>query len=484
MLLPPPQPVAAEVETYTVVVNGVEVSDLLFALARDAAVNIDIAGGIEGRVTLNAIDQTLLQILDRVALQVPIRYRLQGEHLLIAADTPHLQTYPIDYLNMQRTSVSRVDLATQIGTVGSTDGAAGASGNNSETRVENRSNNAFWDTLVVNVAALIGIEDLASGQDREVQGNSTIIVNREAGYLTVRATARQHAEIQRYVDQVTASARRQVLIEATVVEVTLNDTFQAGIDWRILGADVDVDIQQSLLGANLAAAPFFAFGYSGSNSDGEVTATLRALEQFGDVQVLSSPKIIALNNQTAILKVVDNRVYFTTRVQRTTTDTITDDTFETTVHTVPVGFVMNVTPYISAAEEVILNVRPTISRILGFVNDPNPELANADVESPIPEIQVREMESMLRVDSGQTAVIGGLMQDKVDRQTSGVPLLSSLPLIGPVFRYRNDQVVKTELIVFLRPRVISVADINADLSDFRQFLPQADGADAAGPGEP
>ena len=147
----------------------------------------------------------------------------------------------------------------------------------------------------------------------------------------------------------------------------------------MLGADpTGFDITQSLLGANLGAAPFFSFTYSDPAADpGEVSATLRALEQFGDVTVLSSPKIIALNNQTAMLKVVDNVVYFTTEVATTTSDNTERQTFETTVHTVPVGFVMNVTPYVSEVEEIILNVRPTISRVLNEVLDPNPALAAA-----------------------------------------------------------------------------------------------------------
>ncbi|MDH3713144.1 MAG: pilus (MSHA type) biogenesis protein MshL [Gammaproteobacteria bacterium] len=479
--LPQPQAVPQGAETYTVVVNQVPVRDLLFALARDSEINIDIASGIEGQVTLNAIDQTLLQILDRIMLQVPLRYQLKDDLLLIMADEPYLHSYKVDYLNMERSSTSRVALATRVGTVGSADvtdasGGASVNDNNSEASIENLSRNEFWDTLITNVAAIMGLEDLEEA-DESVHGNTQVIVNREAGYLSARASGRQHREIQHYIDQITASARRQVLIEATIVEVTLNDTFQAGIDWQILGADpTGFDITQSLLGANLAATPFFSFSYTDPSTDaGEVTATVKALEQFGDVQVLSSPKIIALNNQTAILKVVDNVVYFTSEVQTQTTDNTDRTIFQTTVHTVPVGFVMNVTPFISEVEEIILNVRPTISRVVGTVKDPNPALANSDppVESEIPEIQVREMESMLRVGSGQIAVIGGLMQDKVDKKTSGVPFLSSLPLIGPAFTYRDDQVLKTELIVFLRPRVIHVADVGADLSDFRQYLPQA-----------
>ncbi len=472
--LPRPRALREAAETYTVVVNRVPADELLFALARDAGIDIDIAGDIQGRVTLNAVEQTLVQILDRIATQVPLRYAVKEGLLAIAADEPYLHSYAVDYLNIERLSTSRVALATQIGTVGSahTGTTGGAGDNNSEARIENVSRNAFWSTLVTGVAAIIGVDDLERTGDT-VLGTTQIIVNREAGLLSVRATARRHAEIERYVDRVTASARRQVLIEATIVEVTLSDDFQAGIDWRLLGADPNgVDVTQSLLGANLAAAPFFSFTYAAATGAGDVTATVKSLQQFGSVRVLSSPKIIALNNQTAILKVVDNVVYFTTDVETTTSDQTQRQTFETTVHTVPVGFVMNVTPFISEVEEIILNVRPTISRVLRTVNDPNPQLARSDppVASPIPEIQVREMESMLRVGSGQTAVIGGLMQDKVDAQTASVPFLSGLPLIGPAFTFRRDRVLKTELIVFLRPRVVHVADVDADLRDFRPYL--------------
>ena len=208
---------------------------------------------------------------------------------------------------------------------------------------------------------------------------------------------------------------------------------------------------------------------------GNVLMTLKLLEQFGDVQILSSPKIIAMNNQTAVLKVVDNRVYFTVTVDpelRNAAGDITKvATVETEIHTVPVGFVMNVTPFISVSEEVVLNVRPSISRILGYVNDPNPALAKEGVVNPIPEIQVREMESMLRVNSGQVAIIGGLMQDQIEKRTSGVPGLSSLPVLGKLFSYQDDKIVKTELLVFLRPTVIDNASLDGELEEFKKYLP-------------
>ena len=128
---------------------------------------------------------------------------------------------------------------------------------------------------------------------------------------------------------------------------------------------------------------------------------------------------------------------------------------DSTVHPVPVGLVMNVTPFISRDKEVILNVRPTISRILNFAEDPSPALAGqSQVRNLIPEIQVREMESLLRVQSGNVAIIGGLMQNKVDNRTTVIPGLGSLPVLGKLFSDETREIEKTELLIFLRPTVI------------------------------
>ncbi|MDZ7829072.1 MAG: pilus (MSHA type) biogenesis protein MshL [Halofilum sp. (in: g-proteobacteria)] len=483
--MPPAPSSARDAERYTVVVNEVPVKELLFALARDADIEIDIIGDITGTVTLNAIDATLPRLLERISLQAPIRYRLDDDYLKIAADAPYLESYPVPYVNIDRDSSSSVETSTQIASTGGAAGegqsSGGAGSNNSSTTISSESEQRLWQTLRGNLAGILNVE-VSEGDAPD--SDRYIMINREAGYITVRATQRQHVEVQRYLDQVMASVRRQVLIEATVVEVTLSDRYQAGVDWALLANEADgFDFVQSLTGSALGGAfnvpdppatgsSQVTIGYSDPDtSDGSLSSTIKMLETFGDVQVMSSPKIIALNNQLAMLKVVDNRVYFTVEVETDTTESGTvTRTFETEVNTVPVGLVMTVTPHIDSSEEVLLNVRPTVSRILGFVNDPNPDLANAGVENAIPEIQVREMESLLRVHSGQTAVIGGLMQDSLDETSRGVPGLSRLPLLGRLFQYRDDTVEKTELIIFLRPRVINRASLDGDFQDYRRYL--------------
>jgi MSHA biogenesis protein MshL len=255
----------------------------------------------------------------------------------------------------------------------------------------------------------------------------------------------------------------QVLIEATVVEVTLNDQFQSGVDWNLLNRDNgQVSFVQSLTGLNLTNVPTNVLTIDKSAGPDAITSTISLLNRFGDTQILSSPKLMALNNQTAMLRVVDSRIYFTLEVEPgipgTATSPAIQPTFMSTINSVPVGFTMAVTPQISEDDRVTLNVRPTISRILGFVEDPNPLFRQAGVINSIPEIQIREIESILQIDSGQIAILGGLMQDTLD-------------IVGDLFNYRDESTVKTELIVFIRPVVIRQNSVDGDLQDYRQYLP-------------
>jgi len=482
-----------ETETYTVVVNDVDVASLLFALARDAKINIDVFQNISGKVTLNAIDQTLEQILNRISEQANIRYNIKNGLLIIRPDVPFFRTYKVDYVNIDRKTTSENLIATQIsatgtnlntgGSSGSNSGGSGRSsrgaGNNSLTRVESATSNAFWASLTENISKIIYIEkkDKRKNTSEKDDQNQRIIVNKETGFLTVKASEKQHKKIQQYIDLVVSSAKRQVLIEATIAEVTLTDEFQAGVDWSQVSNSGNTSFTQNLTGANLTSAPFVSGTFTNNSSAlGTLTGTVKFLESFGKVKVLSSPKVLAINNQTAILKVVDNRVYFTVDFDQETTQVGTTRTYTSVIHTVPVGIVMQVTPFISGQGEVTLNVRPTISRIINFVNDPGPALAGVNVVNEIPEIQVREIESVLKVNSGDVAVIGGLMQDTVDESDSSVPFLAAIPIIGQLFNYSDDSHTKTELVIFLRPKVIKHADINADLAGFKEHLPQFEAA--------
>jgi general secretion pathway protein D len=487
--IPQPQP-TQPLDTLSVSVIDVSVRELLFALARDAKLNIDIHPKIKGKVTINAINQTLPQMLERIAKQVNLRYQIDGKLMTISPDLPYLRLYKVNYVNMSRESTSQITVATQIESTGGginqsggsgSSGSSGQSGgNNSTTLITNKSNNRFWETLEKNILAILVGGDTTNPRETKETIKDKVIVNSESGIMTVRATHKQHKEIQRLLDQVLISAQRQVLIEVTIAEVQLGDQYQAGIDWQRI--DGDFTYAQSMMGVNLESTPFYSFSYTNPDSKfGNIFAKMRLLEQFGTVKVLSSPKIMALNNQTAILKVVDNIVYFTTEVNITSNENLSREIFTTEINTVPVGFVMSVTPQISENDVVILNIRPTISRIIGFKDDPNPVLAQAGTTSKIPEIQVREIESIMKINNGDIAVIGGLMQDVTDQNTRSIPVLSQIPLIGDLFSYRDDKYTKTELVIFLRPVVVKEASLSGDLRDYQVYLPNPSKPDALAP---
>lgn len=484
-------------EVYSVVVNNVNLRELLFALSRDAEIDVDIAPGITGTVTLNAVDESLFQILDRIVDMSDIRYQMKNGVLVIQHDSPYFVHYDVAYLNMGRSSHSNVSISTEVATTGvgadtGDSSSGGSDDNSSSTAIKNTSSNNFWRTLTENIDAILNggnstesaytnssIQSPSSSEDDGSKSASSVIVNSESGLLTIKATRKQHREVQIFLDRVLDGAQRQVLIEASIVEVQLNDTYQAGVDWSRLvqsGAS-GFSFVQDLIGTNLGSAPVSTLNYSGGGKH-DISATVKLLSEFGNTKVLSTPKLMVLNNQTALLKVVDNLVYFSIDVEEDVQENFINRTFTSDIHTVPVGLVMSVTPHVSDRSEVTLNVRPTISRVLRFVQDPNPALADSEVESLIPEISVREMESMMKINGGDTAVIGGLMQDVHNDDSSGLPGLSKLPYIGDLFSYKSRAYTKSELIIFIRPVIIEQASLKSKaLSPYQNFLPDNSAVD-------
>lgn len=543
-LPPPPRPRVDEVK-YSVTVNNVPVQELMFAIGRDTKVNIDIHPGIEGRVTLNAIDQTLKQILTRVSKQVDMRWEVDGPNIVVKPDSPYLKIYKVDYVNMQRDTTSSIGVQTQV--VGPSTGAAGgatgggAGQNSSIVKLENTSKNKFWETLDKNIKDMLretdkllpegssetftqtrsqgvsasnrpqsatqrraagqtgqagqtittgpGVAEQVAAQEGASQTltfreAASVIMNAETGTLAIRATSRQHEKVGEFIEQISGSSRRQVLIEATVVEVLLNDNYQSGVDWSALGLQgLGYTVKQSFTGVNLATpSPFFSLSYRNPNAaaGGDISSTVKLLNSFGNTRVLSSPKIMALNNQTAVMRVVENRVYFTieSKISGTAVNPITGvatniATFTSVPNVVPEGFVMSVTPQVSENDIVNLSIRPSVTRITSYVNDPNPDLAKTGVISRVPEIQTREFEAMMRVASGQTAILGGLMQDSFQASRDGLPILARIPVLGDAVSYRNETGKKSELVVFIRALVIREASVDSDLSDYKKYLPDA-----------
>lgn len=438
------------------------VDALIYSLAAENDFQLKTVGQLGGRATVKLAQVTLPQILDQLSGQADFSWEINPPELTIWSGVSYRASYPVNYLNIHRTTHSSVGLATQVGSTTTAETGGYATANSSQTTIQNTSENSFWQSLVADIELIM--TPLPSLQPAVAARQFSI--NQEAGLLSVKGKPEVHRAVKQYLSKLHESIHRQVLIEATVVEVALSDRFEAGIDWQLLANGLTgLSAAQVLVGApavnaetvNRFISPAGLVSLVQRSDIGDITATLSLLESFGNVKILSRPRVIALNNQSSVLKVVDNRVYFTTKVERTQSDTANDVITETEIHTVPVGLVMNVTPQVSSDGVVMLNVRPTLSRILGFVNDPNPELALASVQNGVPEIQVREMETMLRVQSGQVVVIGGLMQETSEDDNVRLPVLGRIPFFKHLFSHQIASTRQTELLVVLRPTLVPLS---------------------------
>ena len=523
------------------------VHQVIYEIATKFGYQVDIWQGVDGYITIIAIEQPLPVILARLTNQLGLVYEVQDNHIVIKPERPFWKQYKVDYVNIQRNKSDSIVMNMTVGGAVSRSGS-GQSNAGSTSIVEIKSEHDFWGTLRANLLNMTTDVNLvnapaaqaaspaqtsstspvaqpavasssstnASSQGANVAGQvqnvqnlttspepaalgttmptaismpqhvpprheSTVMINREAGLVLVYADSRKHKKIERYIDVLGETTEKQVLIEASVVEVILSDKYQAGIDWSFGSRITTNNLANQVKFDSKSETGFFATLAGGLVKAGgktlDIGASLKMLQEFGDAKVLSSPKIMAINNQSALLKVVDNYVYFTIE----TTPAVVSNgvqtspaTYTSTVHTVPVGFMMSVTPFVNDEGEISLNIRPTISRIIDYVNDPNPDLRRVsgdNIESKIPVIREREMETVLKLRDQQTAIIGGLIEDLRDNNRSGVPWLSGVPGFGELFAYRDDEIRKTELVIFIRASIINRPDIeNGDLVEFRSIL--------------
>ncbi|MBF0358882.1 MAG: hypothetical protein HQL70_09760 [Magnetococcales bacterium] len=512
-------------ELYSIAVEDFSVQGLLYSLAKNAKLNVDISPDISGIVTLNVIDQTLPMVLERIAKMAHLRFEIEGPTLVVTPDVPYLHTYHINYLNIDRKMTSNLRLTSQISSSNSSTIPGGSGGRGrSNIMVDNLSENNFWSKLENNIRSIIDLSKKSTEQsegdqnkdevkenlalesylvdnnggsqqlvnvDKQDGKDRLVIVNPQSGLVTVRGTSRQHGDVQLFLDNLMAGASRQVRIEATILEVRLDKNHETGIDWTafrdiagnikttksVVGDNTSTTLATVVTDENPIAALNITDPLAGvANVSGvfhNVNIAVKLLDQFGDVRVLSSPKLVTMNNQISVLKVVDNLVYFTVEKNERESNSTLITTYTSNVRTVPVGLVMSVLPQISQNGQVSLIVRPTITRVVDFVTDPNPDLATQNVVSRIPQIQVREMESMLSVQSTQTAVIGGLMTSVINNGDNSIPGLSTIPLLGSLFEHKKKSVTNVELVVFLKPTIInSDADLteNKELTLLNNFM--------------
>jgi len=304
-------------------------------------------------------------------------------------------------------------------------------------------------------------------------------VNKQAGIINVYASERIHKEVEEYLNLLKRATTSQVLIEAKILEVQLSDEFSTGIDWRALGVSPEITAQYlgsgagaldtfrssvanasnayiAPTGTNIATDSNFVLGYSGN----DIEAVAEAISGFGSVRALASPRLTVLNNQSAVLNVADNVVYFEVNIDVTTDEGVTQEDISSETHNVPEGVLVNVQPSIDLDNNTIqMALRPTITRIIGYKADPAVQYVTAQnnitgVESLIPEVNVQEIDSVIQVKSGQAIIMGGLLQDRATSTEEGIPGLMEVPLIGSAFKKHTDLIEKTELVILLKATII------------------------------
>ncbi|MES2729839.1 MAG: type II and III secretion system family protein [Pseudomonadota bacterium] len=292
-------------------------------------------------------------------------------------------------------------------------------------------------------------------------------MNRSSGIVTVFASQQVQREIESYLNELRRQMASQVLIEAKVLEVSLSDSYALGIDWSELSLfNGRIKANVGFPGRGLEGIP--GIGSAGGNGvtltldQGGTTALVDAISQFGTVRALASPRLTVLNNQPAVLNVARNEVYFEISVEETTEDDTGDRRIrpEAEVRSVPIGVLINVLPVIDLDKQTVtMQVRPTISRIEDRVADPTVAFLAADsdidLENLVPVVGVQEIDSVVKMGSGQTLVMGGLLQDRTESDRRGVPVLGELPGIGAAFRNQRDEIKKSELVILLKATILN-----------------------------
>ena len=518
--------------------QSIPIRDVLFELAEQAEFDLELDPRIRGSLIFTARNRPLDEVVERISDMAGLRYKFEDEILRVELDTPYNKTYKIDYLSYIRKNAGSISSDVNVGA------SEGGADSGSKFTATSESESDFWGELEAGLSQMLGgtqqllrtnndpritateqnpdvaavspdgqgvappdavlqvdslpIDDLgveSEGEDLTVE--TSFALNKQAGLVSVYASQKQHKEVQEYLTALRRAVTAQVLIEAKVLEVVLNDENITGVDWSALGRIGDgfiADFTQS--GSTVGSVLPNTFNAPNAFTDSIVTGNsnfvaayngddigvlVEALQGFGTVKALASPRLTVLNNHSAVLNVSTNQVFFELEVDITQADGGNPEiTVESEIRNVPEGVIINVQPSIDLDRKTVaMAVRPTVTRVVNTENDPG--LAFALVEagfaadattSQIPELNVQQIDSVIQVDSGQAVVMGGLLQDRAEVNEEGVPVLGEVPIVGSLFKDHRDLIQKTELIIFLKATILerpSDSVHNTDKDMYRTF---------------
>ena len=381
------------------------------------------------------------------------RFQIQESRILIEPDEPYLTTYNVQFLSHIRKSENKISVSTDVF---SPLESQNRTDNGSDSILFDKSLVDFWAELEQNLKMILML-----GEVHSVNGPQPYTFHKQGGLVIVSGTDRQHQQIADYLKKLKETTSTQVIIEAKIIEVTLDNEFKSGINWRQLGGDVHV------------AAPFGVFPTSGFSHASSLfpqdvftlavehenfSAILTLVKKFGTVRTLSNPRLTVMTNQPAMLKVATNEVFFHIEFERFfQTDGKPDiENISSDALTVPIGLVMIVQPSVNLQTgEITMTLRPTISRVQKEVEDPAVAIkSHQKVKSTVPVVQVRELDSVLKIKSGQVLVMGGLMEDRSSNVNASVPVIDMIPLFGELVKGKDDDRKVTELVIFLTARIV------------------------------
>lgn len=461
-------------ERFDITVNRMNARTFFMSLVRDTPVNLVVHPDVKGVISLDLKSVTIDEVLEVARDVYGYEYQKNRAGYFIMPARLQSRIFNVSYLNVARQGESNTRVTSGQLATGEERNRGGGEGRGSRSphndrntkpfassRIATESKADFWSDLEATVRAIVG----------EADGRS-VVVSPQSGLVVVRAMPGELRDVEAFLQSAELNLHRQVIIEAKVIEVQLNETFQAGINWAKVNrdaGDTDFASQFELFDGQSElvdqSGNFLASGLTGTRQQSgfgnifalgtasdDFAVILRLLDQQGDVNVLSSPRVSTVNNQKAVIKVGSDEFFVTEISTTTTTGTATTTTPEIILTPFFSGIALDVTPQINERGQVTLHIHPTISEVTDQVKDIT--VAGQDQSLPLAFSTVRESDSIVRADSGQVIVIGGLMQNQLNDVTGGVPGLSKIPLLGHLFTQRKRTSRRSELVILLKPTVI------------------------------
>ncbi len=493
--------------------DTMDLKEVLKKLAQQSKVSLMLHKNVEGGVNYNAEKQPLLKVIDSICTMANLRYSIHYDSLWIERDLPYLKTYNVQFLSLARSTENQVSINSNLfGKMEANNSLA----NGSSSIISSKTTVDFWNELESSLANILQISaaQVAYDEEQEISEEKTMpssdtapsqptktfekkkktiykkpsfAIHKQAGIVSVYGTEKQHKAILNFLQTLRKKTSTQILIEAKVIEVHLKEEYKSGIDWQRIGNygiggyasgpahnGFTGDVNASGLFGTMAQQKFSIISNPETSqvvnigmSGHSLSALLSFMESFGTVRTLSSPRLTVLNNQTAILKVAENYIFFDITADRQflNSSNINYGTLVSATskpRSIPIGLVMAVHPSIDEdSQEVILTLRPTISRLISTKDDPAVQLLNQSLSSPsanlkseFPVVAVREIDSVLRIKSGGVAILGGLMTEGAEMGTAGIPGTTDSS-IGFLTSSKRQARAVSELVIFIRATILN-----------------------------